>query len=64
MLIMISLDLLQSAKVIGRDQIELGDGLRFRVTGWDQKNRSLRLEPITSATRGGGRDRERGSAKD
>ena len=64
MLISISLDLLQSATVIGRDQIELGDGLRFRVTDWDRKNRNLRLEPVTSATPGDGRDREPGSAKD
>ena len=64
MLISISLDLLQSATVIGRDQIELGDGLRFRVTDWDRKNRSLKLEPVTSATPGDGRDREPGSAKD
>jgi hypothetical protein len=63
MLISISLELFQSVKVIGRDQIELGDGLRFRVTDWDRKNRCLQLEPVTSATPGDGKAHDPGSAE-
>lgn len=46
MLISISLDLLRTVEVTGRDRVRIGD-LDFKVTGWHAKNRCLMLEPTT-----------------
>lgn len=61
MLISISLDLLATSEVIGRDIVKIGD-LTFRVTDWDRKNRCLMLEPATRAVLADGTADDGGSA--
>jgi hypothetical protein len=61
MLISISLELLRTVEVTGRDRIRIGD-LDFRVSGWDPKNRNLMLEPTIPAMPADGIPTDGGSA--
>lgn len=46
MIVQISLDLLRTCELVGRDRVRIGD-LEYRVTGWHDEHRALLVAPIS-----------------